>query len=644
MNFDISCTNEMKRFQKNINSCLIILFAIVACATATNAQQIEQRKIPRTIEALRKAILQVLDETGTPAAGIALVNKQGPLWVESLGKANIEKNINADEETMFRIGSTSKIFIALAILKLQEQGILNLKNKVRDLVPEIKFTNAWEDTNPILIEHLLEHTTGWGDLHLVEYQHPENKIVSLKEALDFHPHSRVSMWMPGTRMAYCNTGPNVAAYIVEKIAGQPYENYIQENFFSPLGMETMTYRLSEDYKKKGATLYKEEQPQDYWHLLMRASGSINASPKDMAKFMQFFVNRGKIDSIQLISENSIKRMETPSTTSGAKAGLKFGYGLGLYASPHHGFIYYKHGGGVIGGSSDFSYLPEYGVGYSVQINSDNAAGTIWKIAELIRDFQTQDLSQPKEPTAVFAPHHARTISGYYHEINPRTDPMGLPSLTATRIWTDHDTLYMQELALLGDIEKYVAKDDNLYQSVKTKRDELILTTDPLVGEVFELANVQSGTITLGSIPATFVFARILIGILWILSIIYAILLLPVWIFRFWKGKITGGANVYIRVWPLLPVVLLPIAFVLLFMGTKNVAEELAKPSVVSVSIMMVTLAFFIAAVFSFVMSILYRNKEIQRAVYFPAALLSTLHVVVAYYLLWHGVIGLRTWA
>ena len=69
----------------------------------------------------------------------------------------------------FRIGSNSKIFVALAVLKLQEQGKLSLKDRVRDLIPEIKFENGWEDTNPILVEHFLEHTTGWDDLHLVEY-------------------------------------------------------------------------------------------------------------------------------------------------------------------------------------------------------------------------------------------------------------------------------------------------------------------------------------------------------------------------------------------------------------------------------------------------------------------------------------------
>lgn len=635
----------MKSIKKNnLFSFLVLLLAIIF-SPVVKAQEVEGNQTPTTIEELRKAILEILQETNTPAAGIALVNKDGPVWIEGLGNADREEGIEANEETMFRIGSTSKIFVALAVLKLQEQGRLSLKDRVRDLIPEIKFENSWEDTNPILVEHLLEHTTGWDDLHLVEYYQKGIEMLSLKEALDFHPHSRISRWVSGTRMAYSNTGPNVAAYIVEKVTGQPYEDYIKENFFSPMGMETITYRLSEDYKKKGATLYKEngKAPSDYGHMLMRASGSINASPKDMAKMVQLFINRGKIDSTQLIEENSLKRMETPSTTSGARAGLNYGYGLCIYTSPYDSFIYYKHGGGVGNGISDFSYLPEYGVGYSILINSGNAYA-IRKLSRLVRDFQTQNLPQPEKPTLVSTYRNSRSVNGYYQPINSGSDIINLPPLTASRVWTEDDTLYLQEPAFIGETEKYVAVNDNLYQSLKTKRAELILVNDPLVGEVFEVANDRSGTVTYGSIPGAFIFARILVFILWILFIFLAFLFLPIWLFRYWRGKISGGANVLIRIWPLLPVVFLISAFVLLAGGAIDGIEPLAKPSIFSVGFMIATIGFFATAVFSFVMAVRYKNRDIKRSVYVPATILSVLHTLVAFYFLWHGVVGLMTWA
>lgn len=73
------------------------------------------------------------------------------------------------------------------------------------MAPEIEFTNPWEDTDPIRIVHLLEHTTGWDDLHPVEFANNDPSPLSLREGLDLHPHTRVSKWVPGTRIAYCNS-------------------------------------------------------------------------------------------------------------------------------------------------------------------------------------------------------------------------------------------------------------------------------------------------------------------------------------------------------------------------------------------------------------------------------------------------------
>jgi CubicO group peptidase (beta-lactamase class C family) len=173
----------------------IVLFLILPAAVV-KGQERSTTQNPETIDELKKAILKILKETNTPAAGIALVNKEGPVWIAGLGKADLERNLPATEETMFRIASTSKIFVALSILKLQEQGKLSLKDKVCDLIPEIEFKNQWEQTNPLLVEHLLEHTTGWDEIHLPEKIHSDPQIRPLKFGLDYHPHTRISKWVP----------------------------------------------------------------------------------------------------------------------------------------------------------------------------------------------------------------------------------------------------------------------------------------------------------------------------------------------------------------------------------------------------------------------------------------------------------------
>lgn len=321
---------------------------------------------------LKSAIEKVLSETNTPALGIAVVTKKGPLWITGLGKANIKNNIDANENTMFRIGSVSKMFVALSILKLQEAGKLSLEDKIRDLIPEIMFENQWEESHPIRIVHLLEHTTGWDGYHYPQKAHNDPKPATLKEGLDFHPHSRISRWVPGTRFSYCNSGPPVAAYIVEKITGQRYEDYVAEHFFKPLSMVNTSFFNNEVFKKLGATSYKPNlESLQYRHVIQRPSGSINSSAKEMANFVGFFLNRAAVDSVPLIGEESLLRMETPKTTNGAKDGLQLGYGLANSTSVRKNFVYHGHTGGMRGALTELAYLPEYGIGHVFFINSNN---------------------------------------------------------------------------------------------------------------------------------------------------------------------------------------------------------------------------------------------------------------------------------
>jgi len=201
---------------------IIIAFCLAIYAPLTvNASEVSPiPETPKTLDELKVAIEKIRTETHTPAVGIALVNDKGPLWVASLGEANSEKHIKADEDTMYRIGSVSKMFVALAVQKLVEEGKLHLNDKVRNLVPDVAFNNPWEDMHPILLVHLLEHTTGWDDMHLAEYAHNQSTPINLKEALEFHPDSRTSRWIPGTRHAYCNTGPAVTLWFMKIVNAQ----------------------------------------------------------------------------------------------------------------------------------------------------------------------------------------------------------------------------------------------------------------------------------------------------------------------------------------------------------------------------------------------------------------------------------------
>jgi CubicO group peptidase (beta-lactamase class C family) len=605
-----------------------------------NNEQLKQTSPPSNIEELKASIKEVMQEKNVAAVGVAMIDENGPVWIGSLGFANLENQIPADEHSLFRIGSTSKMFVALSVLQLVEQGKLSLDDKVRDLVPDVEFENPWSDTNPILVSHLLEHTTGWDDLHLVEYANNDPTPISLKEGLDYHPHSRVSRWIPGSRASYCNSGPPVAAYIVEKITGQTFEDYVQDNFFDPLGMKSATYFLDDKVKQKGVTLYDNgNHPQDYWHIIMRPSGSINASPTDMAKFLAFYLNRGKVNGEALISHASLERMESVKTTNAAKVGQQSGYGLNNYSSIHKSWVYREHNGGVNGGLTELSYLPEANLGHVIMINSGN--GEAFKqISQLIRNYETRLLIPVTPESGLTLSEKHKAIAGLYYPINSR-QKMGYfidRIIKAQSFHVEGNKLVHQSI-FGADKNQYYAVSEALFHSDDNEITTLSIASDPLVGDVLHLnSTVYKPTNSL------LAYGQLLIMGVWIVTVVSSILFSFVWGIRKLDGKIAKGGATRIRTWPLLAS-LSVVSFIILFIsGASDPFKNLGEPTGYSIGIMLSSMAFAIFSFVSLYTAVKERHTPMNRVVYWYCGLSSVLHFVVALYLWWFGVVGMMTWS
>lgn len=605
-----------------------------------NAKIVEQKKGPDNIQELKEAVAQLVKEKGLPAVSIAMIDETGPVWVGALGKANLENDIAADENSLFRIGSTSKMFVALSVLKLVEEGKLDLMDKVSELVPDIKFENQWHETDPIRVVHLLEHTTGWDDVHLPEYAHNDPSPATLKQGLDFHPHSRTSRWKPGSRSSYCNSGPPVAAYIVEKITGKNFEEYVQENFFDPMGMNSATYFLNDDVKSKGVTLYANgNQPQDYSHIFVRPSGAINASALDMSRFLQFYIDRGSVGNQQLVSEKSLERMERVESTSGAKVGQQAGYGLSNYSSPHKSWVYRAHDGGVNGGITEFAYLAEAKIGHTIMTNSADG-GAFQALSKLIRNYETRNLTPPEISNDIEITDAYKSIEGLYYPINSRQEMIHFISriLNAETLSFDGNQLLRKPL-FGGKIRTYYPVSPTLYKSAKTGLISLSLSDDPLAGVV-----VHANSRVLQPTNPLLVYGELSIAVIWLLAIVSSVLYMFVWGIRKGLKKIPKGATIKVRLWPLLAAISVIVFVVLFIIGQGSPFESFGAPSLLSIGAFIATICFAIFSTLGFFTIIKERDAEMNRVNYWYCAVCSSAHFLVTLYLLWFGVIGLRTWA
>ena len=618
----------------------LALFALAATACFAQSMKEETPKPAQSISELKQQLEKILADTHTPGISIAIVHSDGPEWIAGLGKADVATNHATTDETLFRIGSTSKAFASLSILKLVNEGKLSLTDPVHKLVPEIWFENRWEATDPVRVVDLLEHTTGWDDMHMREYA-KDAKDMTLREGLDYDHHSRTSRWRPGTRMAYCNSGPPVAAYIVEKITGRRFEDYVTQSFFLPMGMKTATYfeqpspQLTTLYHGDGKTAYP------YWNILERPAGAINASAKDMTAYIQFYLNRGAVSRTRILPSASIDRMEIPTRTWEAQAGLTAGYGLSNYTSIHDGFVYHGHDGGVDGGLTEMLYMPEYGVGYFYSINSGNGAA-FGKIGDAIRAYVTRSLTRPIKPAASQLPANAQEWTGWYEPVAIRSEMTEFIAPLAPQYLHIKDGELLLSFFGLSK-QTFVPVSGRLFRRIPEKGPADPVATAALFapksgGRYFFFGQ------TLKRIPAWQALGQIALFISFLFACVSILLYAPFWMFGGLIKRRRRPAERAIRLWPLIAVLSL-LAFIgLVILSGSDAIARLGNLTIWSFGLTVTSLFFATASLASVVALWRARNQEIRRSVRWYSIAVTTVLLIAAAYLTYFGVIGIRTWS
>lgn len=625
----------------------LVVSLLCALASPSSAQTSQKKDAApaQSIPELQQRIEKTLRDTHTPGVSIAIVGKEGPAWITGLGVANVATHAPVTDTTLFRIGSTSKAFASLSILKLASEGKLSLMDPVHQIIPEIWFENRWEATDPVRVVDLLEHTTGWDDMHLPEYA-TDAKGWTLRQGLDYYKHSRYSRWPPGTRMAYCNSGPAVAAYIVEKLSGQRFEDYVTRNFFLPIGMTTATY--FEQPSPQLTTLYQPDgkTPYPYWNILLRPAGAINASARDMAAYVQFYLDRGSVGAKQIVPAAFIDRMETPTRTWAAQQGLKAGYGLSDYTSVLDGFVWHGHNGGVSGGLTEMAYMPDAGIGYFYSINSGNGSA-FSAIGKAIRGYLTRTLTRPAVPVPATLPTDAPGYTGWYEPDSPRNEFLHfLERLSIERVRFVNGRMLASTPTdlLLQHSSAMVPVTGEQFRWVPPSGPPEPIATDILLRPVAGIRYIQMGMDnTWRKISGWEAWSEIL-AVVWFLAACLAVLLYaPFWMLI---GPLMGRhhpAERALRLWPLIAVLCLLLS-ILLFLGASSDAiARLGSPTRWSVGLCIMTLAFGLAALASLIALVRTRRREVRSAVsWFSLALIAPL-VIAAIYLAYWGVIGIRTW-
>jgi len=295
------------------------------------------------------------------------------------GVRNVTTNAPVDADTVFRIASMTKSFTAMAILKLRDAGKLSLDDPAERYVPELKnLRYPTTDSPRITIRHLLSHSAGfpednpWGDQQLSESEAALSQM--LRGGIPFST-------APGTAYEYSNYGFAILGRIVSNVSGKAYDEYIDENILTPLGMTSTTLHPSKVPPDRLAIGYRWED--DRWkeepalpHGSFGAMGGMLTSIKDLSRYVGAFLAAWPPrDGPEAgpISRASLREMQQPWRPSGMRVVLDkstsathltstgYGYGLGVTQTCQYRALV-AHSGGLPGYGSLMRWLPDYGVG------------------------------------------------------------------------------------------------------------------------------------------------------------------------------------------------------------------------------------------------------------------------------------------
>jgi CubicO group peptidase (beta-lactamase class C family) len=307
-----------------------------------------------------------LEQREIAGAVVVVVRDGGVLFAKGYGYADVEKKTPVSPATtLFRPGSVSKLFTWTAVLQLVEQGKLDLD---RDVNEYLDFPIPASYPLPITLRHILTHTPGFEDILKNLFATDPARMLTLREYVRERVPQRI--YPPGTTVAYSNYATALAGYIVERISGQPFQEYVAEHIFQPLGMEYSTFaqplpeRLAPHMSK--GYLAASQAPLPFELVPAAPAGALSSSGLDMARFILAHLQQGRYGDARILRPETVRMMHARQW--GAFEDLN-GMALGFYEESRNGLRIIGHGGDTVQFHSDLHLIPEAGIGFFFSQNS-----------------------------------------------------------------------------------------------------------------------------------------------------------------------------------------------------------------------------------------------------------------------------------
>jgi CubicO group peptidase (beta-lactamase class C family) len=405
---------------------LVVLF--VSGCSSSSSSSFSSPGYTATVEEGRTAVKEIMASTGASSVSLAFIDGDKVVWAETFGLADKEAQTAPTVDTMYCIGSTSKMVATVAVMKLVDQGLLSLDGPLKNYITS--FSMASPDYAQITVRMLLNHSAGFpgSDYRNSETASPLPFSLSA-QVLETLTTQRLK-YAPGYMNVYSNDGFTIIEQLVTAVTGKSYAQFVQDEIFTPLGMNHSRYPLGYFPDGSFARRYAEGTPMPQLFLNSFGSGGLYSTPKDLAKIAMMILGGGKLGDVRILSEASVSAMGVDQTVgrfNPVKA-KSYSYGLGwdTVLQPGLGAVGvtgWQKGGDVTLYGSVMTVVPSERMAVVVMGASDGfGSGSATVIAERIllralaekgRIVMPVPLNLSPRPLRAPTPGLLDSVSGYY---------------------------------------------------------------------------------------------------------------------------------------------------------------------------------------------------------------------------------------
>ncbi len=358
--------------------CIVLIFILSVLPYLSVFAKESGKKLPSGIvySDIEKTVDDYVEKhrSTTAAVSVAVFTGSDVLMKKAYGYLDIENAVINDMSTVFEWGSTTKLLVWTSVMQLKEEGKLSFNEDIRTYLPPGFLTKLKYDT-PITMLNLMNHNAGWQETLTDLFIEDREDIKELGDALKLIEPEQINE--PGNIVAYSNWGSALAGYIVERISGQPFDVYVHEHIFEPLGMKhtALNADLSDNEwvakrrrEEKCYTNKNESLGTNLYYISLYPAGMATGTIEDFIKFGQAFLKNKGEKSPLFKKKETLDEMLSPSMF----------YADGKTGRNHHGFWKDQlgvpvlwHNGGTLGSSSWFAFNPESSTGIIIFTNQRN---------------------------------------------------------------------------------------------------------------------------------------------------------------------------------------------------------------------------------------------------------------------------------